>query len=332
MDRIAKAPEKVRKDLFTTTSDKAHIQPAHVEKDFWVCYILDYLFSKSPWKDVIAFKGGTSLSKGYNLIERFSEDIDLMLDWRVLGYGLKEPWEVRSNTKQLLFNEEANNRTDLFCRNEMVPGILADLRDKGGVDINCFVDDNNPQTVKIIYPNCFKDASILKEIRLEVGILGAWTPVERRPITSYCAEQFPQTFERPSADVLTVLPQRTFWEKVTILHREAYRPETSKMPTRYSRHYYDLCKMAKTPVKDLALNDEKLLEKVVAFKDKFYRSPWARYDLAKRGTMRLVPPEHAIEPLRKDYEKMSNMIFGEKPTFEEVMDGIAQLEAEINAK
>ena len=100
MRNIAKIKENDRKALFHNTAAKMGMTDAIIEKDFWVCYMLDYLFHRCAWKDNIAFKGGTSLSKAYGLIERFSEDIDLILDWRVLGYGINEPWEKRSNTKQ----------------------------------------------------------------------------------------------------------------------------------------------------------------------------------------------------------------------------------------
>lgn len=173
-------------------------------------------------------------------------------------------------------------------------------------------------------------SSILQEIRLEIGALAAWTPVKYATITPYAAEQYTRLFEQPSTKVLIVLPERTFWEKVTILHREAFRPEERPFPLRYSRHYYDLYKMARTPVKDNALQDNDLLERVVRFKDKFYRCPWARYDLAKRGTMKLLPPEYNVAKLRSDYEHMQNMLFGEKPAFNEILNKMVQLETEIN--
>ena len=97
---------------FITPQQKTGLHDAIVEKDFWVCLTLDYLFHRSPWKKAVTFKGGTSLSKGYHLISRFSEDIDLILDWRVLGYGVNEPWEKRSNTKQDAFNKEANRKAE----------------------------------------------------------------------------------------------------------------------------------------------------------------------------------------------------------------------------
>ncbi len=330
MRNIAIIKENDRKALFHNSAAKMGMTDAIIEKDFWVCYMLDYLFHRCAWKDHIAFKGGTSLSKAYGLIERFSEDIDLILDWRVLGYGVNEPWEERSNTKQDIFNKEANTKAEEFLRDTFLPAISADLAADLGGRVKCFIDPDDAQTVKIAYPNSFADMSILQEIRLEIGALAAWTPVKVADITPYAAQVYGRLFKQPSTDILTVLPERTFWEKVTILHREAFREEDRPFPSRYSRHYYDLYRMMQTEVKDNALADNDLLTRVVNFKDKFYRCPWARYDIAKRGTMRLMPPAYNIDKLRADYEHMQNMLLGKKPSFDEIMDGMAKLEAEIN--
>lgn len=146
MRNIAKINENDRKALFHNTAAKMGMTDAIIEKDFWVCYMLDYLFHRSAWKDNIAFKGGTSLSKAYGLIERFSEDIDLILDWRVLGYGIDEPWQERSNTKQDIFNKEANTRAAVFLRDTFLPATFADLTAELDRNIHCFIDDNDPQT------------------------------------------------------------------------------------------------------------------------------------------------------------------------------------------
>ena len=330
MRYIAKIAAKDREALFHNTAEAMKMTDAIIEKDFWVCYILDYLFHRCKWKDHIAFKGGTSLSKAYGLIERFSEDIDLILDWRVLGYGINEPWQRRSNTKQDIFNKEANTRAEDFLKNVFTPAIIKDLTAEIGTEVKCFIDEKDPQTINIAYPKSFYDSSILQEIRLEIGALAAWTPVKVANITPYAAEEYGRLFKQPSTDILTVLPERTFWEKVTILHREAFRTKEKQFPPRYSRHYYDLYRMMQTQVKDNALADNNLLTKVVDFKDKFYRCPWARYDLAKRGTMRLMPPDYNLNKLHDDYKHMQKMLFGDKPTFEEIMAAIAKLEMDIN--
>ena len=292
MRKIAKMPAKDRAALFRNTAVKTGMTEAIIEKDFWVCWMLDYLFHFCKWKNHLAFKGGTSLSKAYNLIHRFSEDIDLILDWRVIGYRMQEPWEERSNTKQDLFNKEANLRAERFLKDVFLPSLIADLSEELGYRVDCYIDDSDGQTVKFAYPKEFSDASILQEIRLEIGALAAWTPAKVSSIRPYAAEQYGRLFAQSSTVILTVLPERTFWEKVTILHREAFREEGRKFPARYSRHYYDLYCMAQSAVKENALLDVELLNKVVAFKAKFYRCPWARYDLAKCGTLRLTPPEY----------------------------------------
>ena len=237
MRNIAKLNERDRESLFHNTAAKMGLTDAIIEKDFWVCYILDYLFHRCRWKDRIVFKGGTSLSKAYGLIERFSEDIDLILDWRVLGYGIDEPWTPRSNTQQDLFNKEANARASDFIRDAFLPAVAADLTAELGDVISCVVDNKDSQTVRIIYPNSFSDISILREIRLEIGALAAWTPAKISSIMPYAANEYGRLFTQSSTDILTVLPERTFWEKVTILHREAFRSEGRPFPPRYSRHY-----------------------------------------------------------------------------------------------
>lgn len=332
MRNIAVIEAKEREAIFRNTAAKMGISEAVVEKDFWVCYMLDYLFHRCVWKDKLAFKGGTSLSKAYNLIKRFSEDIDLILDWRVLGYGINEPWEQRSNTKQDMFNKMANERAETFLLDEFLPAIKKDLSDELMLPVKCEIDSHDGQTVKFTYPNSFSDTAILQEIRLEIGALAAWTPAANQTITPYAAEYYGRVFDKPSTNILTVLPERTFWEKVTILHREAFRTPKSNFPSRYSRHYYDLFCMAKTPVKNHALADKDLLNRVVAFKDKFYHCSWAQYNLAKPGTMRLLPPDYNIPKLYEDYEHMQNMIFGEKIEFDVILDGISNLEAEINGQ
>ena len=330
MYKIAKLPEDERRDLFQNTALIKGVNPAVVEKDFWVCLVLDYLFHDKKWNKRLAFKGGTCLSKAYNLIERFSEDIDLILDWRILGYGINEPWEERSNTKQQLFIEDSRKRLYFFLREIFVPELRQGLESAIGKQVNVGIDELDEGIVNFIYPSIYQDPSILKVIRLELGALAAWTPTQIAEITSYAAETYPTLFEKISSNVLATTPERSFWEKATILHHEAFRPEYSTMPARYSRHYYDLYCMSKTSVKDNAIAQPELLDEVARFKNKFYPRGWARYDLAKVGTLRLTVAKHNEQILRQDYVRMRSMIFGEYPSYEEIMDGISKLEKEIN--
>ncbi|MEF9998212.1 MAG: nucleotidyl transferase AbiEii/AbiGii toxin family protein [Lachnospiraceae bacterium] len=329
MDKIAKLSNKELEELFRNTAKKMKMSPAIIEKDFWVCYMLDYLFHRCKWSDSFAFKGGTSLSKAYNLIERFSEDIDLILDWRLIGYGLEEPWLERSNTQQDLFNEKANNQVAIFLEEEFLPVLIHDLNNELGKDVRLYINPKDKQTIDFVYPQIFSNPSILQEIRLEIGALAAWTPAKEVLITSYAAEQYPQLFSDKSTSIYTVMAERTFWEKVTILHKEANRI-SGDFPQRYSRHYYDLYCMSQTEIKENAFKDLELLKKVVDFKTKFYKCKWAKYEEANVGTIKLVPNKIYLSELEQDYLKMRNMMFGKIPEFSEIMKQVSKLEESIN--
>ncbi|MDD3206748.1 MAG: nucleotidyl transferase AbiEii/AbiGii toxin family protein [Lachnospiraceae bacterium] len=330
MYRIVKYSEDERRILFRNTSQKMNIHEAIIEKDFWVCLILDYLFHKCEYSKVFTFKGGTSLSKCYGLIHRFSEDIDLILDWRTLGYTINEPWKERSSTKQDAFNKEVNHRAEDFLRDTLLPILKKDITEIMGEEAQLYIDEIDPQTICFSYPHIFQTESILQVIRLEIGALAAWTPAKEVLIEPYAAKYYPKAFEQKETIVLTAAASRTFWEKITILHHEANRPEILPMPERYSRHYYDLYCIARSENKRQSFADIDLLRRVVQFKMKFYPRKWAQYNEAVLGTMKLVPPDYRLDALRKDYENMSEMIFGEYPSFEELMSYISELETEIN--
>ena len=330
MKNIARLPKEERLILFRNTAANCGLSEGIVEKDFWVCWTLDYLFHQSPWTKHLAFKGGTSLSKSFDLIHRFSEDIDLILDWRLLESAQKDPWAQRSKNQQDKLNKALNAETEVFLREQFVPRLQEDFAQLLVDELQIEVDEHETQTVNFTYPKLFGEDSILPMVRLEIGALAAWTPTTQSEIISYAAQQYGRIFQNPSTSVLTVMPERTFWEKVTILHKEAFRTN-GNFPARYSRHYYDLFCMDASPVKAAAFRNLDLLARVVTFKDRFYPAGNAHYDLAKPGTMRLLPPEDCLPVLRDDYAHMRNMLFGEIPSFEEIMACIARLEKEINS-
>lgn len=331
MRKVARLTVSNRRELFRNTADKMGLNDAIVEKDFWVCFTLDYLFHRSPWKDAITFKSGTSLSKAFNLINRFSEDIDLILDWRVLGYGKEEPWEKRSNTKQDAFNKEVKARAELFLAQTFCPAIKAELSLEIACEANVYIDEKDKQTVIFAYPNLFTNSAVLQVIRLEIGALAAWTPAKQAIIEPYTGKYYPKLFEQKETSILTVAPERTFWEKVTILHHEANRLKHLEMPQRYSRHYYDLYQMVMNSVMQTAFSRLDLLKKVVDFKIKFYPRSWANYQEAVPGTLRLVPPEYRFAALKADYDSMKDMLYGDVPAFDTVIAVVRKLEKEINA-
>ena len=329
---LLKHPQDEIDAVIVNTAAKKGVASAIVEKDLWVSVTLDYLFHHCPWKDRVAFKGGTCLSKVYGLIERFSEDIDLILDWRVLGYGIDEPWEERSNTKQEAFIADSRQRLFAFLANEFLPEFKRGMGALLGKKINAYIEEDDLGTVHFAYPSSFSDKAIVKTIRLEIGVLGSWLPLQRAVIKPFIAEEYPYILSYGEVALLATTPERTFWEKATILHQEAFRPEGSKVPDRYSRHYYDLYMMSRGGVKDSALEKHELLEEVANFKMKFYPRKWARYELARFGTLRLLPAQHSVPQLMRDYESMASMIYGVRPSFDELLDAIATLENEINRK
>ena len=332
MRRIANLSAAEREILFRNTAEKLRMAEAVVEKDFWVCWTLDYLFHDSPWKEHLAFKGGTSLSKCFDLIHRFSEDIDLILDWRLVGCEKDAPWAERSKNQQDKFNKKAVADASEFLTRTFAPQMEKDMQNLIGQDVAVRMDPDDKEqcTVNFFYPHVFNTNYLRQEIRLEIGPLAEWVPSHPVMITSTAAEQFAEAFEQKDTVVPTVDVERTFWEKVTILHKTAASYEQKGLPTRYARHYYDLYQMSCSDVKEKAFARKELLEQDVKFKLKFYYARNASYETAKIGTIRLVPSEAAIKDLKVDYEHMKGMIYGGIPSFDEIMDATAKLEEEIN--
>lgn len=312
--------------LITNTARKKNISEAVIEKDYWVTYFLDYLFNENKWKEYFTFKGGTSLSKCFGIIQRFSEDIDLILDWRVLGYDKLEPWLIRSNTKQDKFNKEINEKTERFLKEDFLTELIKDFSQE---DFEFEIDSLDPQTILFSYPKVFDSNYLSQTIRLEIGSLAVWTPATNISIIPIIGDAYANIFKEKT-NIRTVSVERTFWEKATILHHEANRPESSKMPHRYARHYYDMYKIANSKYKDKAIKDKELLRKVTEFKMKFYPRKWAKYEDAMDSKLRLVPDKFRFLELENDYKAMSEMIYGEYPSFEEIIKILKELETEIN--
>ncbi|GAB1262174.1 nucleotidyl transferase AbiEii/AbiGii toxin family protein [Aurantivibrio plasticivorans] len=323
MEKVAGLNQQQRRELFGQTAAAMDTVPAIIEKDFWVVWVLDKLFSHPRLQHILQFKGGTSLSKVFDVIGRFSEDIDLILDWREVVE--EEPRAERSKTQQVKFNQATNQQAIEYIRKTLFPDIsecLAPL-------CECRVDADNQYAIVAKYPALYDAGYIRPEILLEIGPLAAWSPSDKFPVQAYAAQHFPRLFERAQCTVPTILPERTFWEKATILHQEAHRTADKPMPLRYSRHYYDLALLAKSPVKQKALADLALLTEVAEFKRQFYPANWARYDLAATGQLRLMPPEQRRGEIAADYEKMQQMIFAKPLSLDEIMATLEELEHDV---
>ena len=324
MKKVVQLSSGQRHELFQETAARKKIKPAIAEKDFWVCWTLERLFEEASISRSFLFKGGTSLSKVFGLIDRFSEDIDLILDWRL--FSEEAPEAERSKTQQDKFNLTILESSRNYIKNQLLPVIKDTLAPNCGVEVN----PDYPDILNVTYPSSFRDEYLLPYIQLEIGPLSATIPHDSYIIRPYAADEFPDLFENPNCRVKAITAERTFWEKVTILHQEAHRSKEKPQPLRYSRHYYDLARMACFPVKNNSLANLELFEDVVRFKQKVYPRTWARYDLAVKGELQLIPPDHLISFLMDDYDNMREMIFGVYPGFDEIMEILKKLELEIN--
>jgi len=336
MDTVARMPAADRAELFQNTAAQINLEGALVEKDFWVCWTLGHLFDMERVRDMLMFKGGTALSKVFNLIDRFSEDIDLAIDYEPLGFGGdRDPRGDMSRTRR----EKLLDEMMASCRTYIAGPFLEALRERCNAvlgesdDWSVALSSSDPNTVEFVYPLAgLKQVTYVRpRILLELGTHAELIPSDRYTITSFAAEQFPRLFEQPSASVNAIKAKRTFWEKATILHAEHHRPPEKPLPGNHARHYYDMAMLARSPMCDDAVGDLDLLRRVVDHKTKFYYSGWTRYDLAVPGTLALVPPQARIPELRRDYDAMTVMMFGDPPPLEDILDELATLEARINA-
>jgi hypothetical protein len=329
MDKVALLLSSERAELFQQTGFRRGVSSAIIEKDFWVCWVLKHMFSSEELKPHLVFKGGTSLSKVFGLIDRFSEDVDLILDWRLLGYGPKEdPYQDQpSNTKQDRFNKEFDTRAQTYIKETLLP----QLETLFGVcpSISLAIDRNDPQIIQVTYPAAFSLDYLRPTVLLEIGPLASYVPNTEATIQPYAAEEFPKVFDDPDCPVIAIKAERTFWEKATILHQQAHR--STDMPKRYARHYYDMYRLAGSKHKAAALADLDLLQDVVEFKSRFYPCPWAKYEMAAPGTFKLIPKDKHLPALKKDYQAMGEMIFGKSPSFEDILERLQELEDQINA-
>lgn len=330
MKNIGKLNKEDRIVLFTQTAEYKGMTPSIIEKDFWVCFMLDHLFNDSKYKGAFVFKGGTSLSKSYHVIERFSEDIDLILDWRKIIPENSNPWDERSKTKQDLYNKNLNKEAANFYVNSLIPTLNDELSLKLGKNEWVRIDENDEMVINFYYPRDFDTDYIIPIVRLEIGPLAEWTPSHIVNIEPFVVEKFPNFFKFSSTNILTVDVERTFWEKITILHTIANYPLDKKIPRRYARHLYDVYCMANSDIKDTAFKRKDLLEKDVSFKLKFYYSKRASYENATLSTIQLIPNNAVINDLKQDYQNMKSMIYGYYPDFDLIIECLSKLQEEIH--
>lgn len=343
MDDFAKRSPEDRADLFRAVAAHRGLSPSIIEKDFWVCWTLKRLFTLKRPPAGLLFKGGTSLAKVFKVIERFSEDIDISVNRRDLGFGDDSDPAAAKTGKQ---RQKQLHALTVACRQFIEDSLLPELRGAFETSLgqaagktwslDNAVEDSNHQTLLFHYPNSDIGATsggpayIHSVVRLEIGARSDHWPATEGTVTPYAAEDFPDLFPSPACTVRALAAERTFWEKATILHAWHHAPTDKVMCGRQSRHYYDLVCMYEQDVGRNAMKNTELLLQVAAHKIVFFASAAAQYAKARPGSLRLVPPEGRLDELRRDYENMREMIFGAFPAFEKIIAALNKIESAIN--
>lgn len=348
MDEVARLGARDRADLFNEAARvRKTLRAEVIEKDFWVCWVLRAVFTlPDPPADLI-FKGGTSLSKVYNAIERFSEDVDLSFDRKALGFGGdQDPAEAKSKKQRGRQLDALKVTCQKMIKGQFGPKLVAvfeeQLKTSPGPDTWALADDpDDPdgQTLLFRYPKGLAQPTDLPPyvrpvVRLEMGARGDQWPAASAEVRPYAAEVLPdlRVWKDPKAKVRVLAAERSFWEKATILHKWFHCPAEKAFPERLSRHYYDVVKLFRIEVGKKAVSDLELLRKVTAHQQVFFHTSWANFEEALPGTLRLVPPEARMKEIERDYEAMRReMIFGDAPALKELLDVLAEIENRVNA-
>lgn len=317
-----------RSEYIVTAATDLGLSELVIEKDFWVVWLLEHLFALSPSLGPFTFKGGTSLSKGFNAIQRFSEDIDVSISRATLGFGddayfYQAPSAMEAKRRVFKIREKVRS----YATDTLLPALRRQIA--GKLHGEWSLESDNQGSLRFIYPTQQRTGiGYLKpDVLIEFGHADSW-PAEDISISPYLTDSVESVTGSVNVHVLD--PQRTFWEKATILHEIAHRDETLPFPDRYSRHYYDVVRVAHSSIGEAAIKNIGLLHAVARFKTVFFASKRARYDLAQPGTLRLTPPAFRRDAVADDYEQMLPMLFGDVPSFNDLLDGIATLEARIN--
>lgn len=339
MKAFLRLPADRRLAAFRQVDETLGLQAASVEKDYWVCWTLRDLFTLPGIGGHLTFKGGTSLSKAWKLIHRFSEDIDLVVDKELLGFGGEEaPDRAPSGKQRKRRLDQLKEAARDWVRTTLLPALDHRLREELGEEgwsLSVDPDTEDGQTLLFRYPSLFlpTEAGYIRPVvRIELGARSDDWPSESREIRPYVTEQFPQLDPESAFPVRVIAAERTFWEKACLLHEETFRPGEKPRALRMARHYYDLWCLLRAGVGERALADRDLFERVAAHRAIFFHHGWVDYGTQRPGTFRLTPPAEHLPEWRADYESMQGpMFFEETPAFDELLGDIAEFESRFNA-
>ena len=325
-------PADERRLYIEQAAVRRNVFPVVLEKDFWVCWLLGVLF-ESEFAGSLVFKGGTSLSKVFGVIERFSEDIDLSLSPTFLN--LPDAGTSRNQANKWMARAEA--ACGAAVRDRIGPAVEAAVAGVLGKPERAwfeFLTDphTNSPVLLFHYPSSQPAgfAYLSRAVKLEFGSLTDQQPAGRHQVRPWVADVLPAAFPDWRCEVVALEVERTFWEKATILHTEYHRPADKHMPDRFSRHYADTAALGNHPTAGKAIDLHELRSRVVRWKSQFFGSAWANYDRAVPGTFHLVPPPERLPALRRDYQAMRDMYLSEPASFDDLLTVLTELERRIN--
>ncbi|MGJ8590219.1 MAG: nucleotidyl transferase AbiEii/AbiGii toxin family protein [Yoonia sp.] len=337
LDSFANEPPASRAEAFQEAAARLGFSQAIIEKDFWVCWSLSKLFVLPSFGEHLIFKGGTSLSKAYNVIHRFSEDVDLSIDRAQLGFvGDSDPDNPDiSGGKRKALLQDLQNAAVACVNGPLLSELEANFAAYLQQGFHLAADPEDAQTLLFTYPSGPADDAthsyVKPVIRFEFGARGVLLPAENHIIKPYLSEAIPDLIGSSDTQVRVLGIERTFWEKATILHMLFHQDADKPIADRMSRHYYDLAMLIDHPAKDRALSNFALLEEVAHHKSVFFKAVWANYEMAKPGTLRLSPGRGFAKGLAKDYQGMREMIIGDAPEWDVILTTIEAFETEVNA-
>ena len=323
-----------RREMLGRISDKTIPSAQMLEKDVWVCWTLQSIFS-IPDAHPMAFKGGTSLTKVYSAINRLSEDVDITLDYRAFADECDPFADGVSKNAIRRFADRLKVYVYQYATTVIIPHIKTQLKtlpDTAQCEVSLLSDE---ETIRVQYQSVIDggDDYVKPHVLVELGGRNDIDPHARYVVKADIAD-FMDDLELPSSEVVVLSAERTFWEKVTLMHVECHREKTKTNPYRLSRHWYDLKMLAGHDIGRAAIGNRELLEKVVRHKKVFFNASYANYDACLTGNFRLVPDDESLNELSKDYDHMlsTGMVYDNPaPTFDEIITDIRQLEQTLNS-
>ncbi len=338
MDVFANIPEINKQAYYEFTADKKGLPKNIIEKDFWVCWTLKELFSLPDIGEHLIFKGGTSLSKAYQLIERFSEDIDISINKKYFGFiEGRDPENTSSKKKQQALIKELADKCSYFAQNELKNALESQFTQTLYSNKDWYVKidhtDIDKQTLLFYYPTLSDktmNVYIRPAIKIELGARGAGNPFNFCTISPFIKEDIADVRNVSTIQIKTLSAERTFWEKATILHMFSNWPENKTLPLRQSRHFFDFYQLIQSNIKNLAVQNENLLNRVSEHKKMYFRSGWANYDNARKGTLNLIPQDRVLKSLQNDYIQMKEMFYGEPVRWDNIISEIEKFETQFN--